>query len=165
MPSRNSRRLGRIHVHMLLSAYVCGPEPAPSTLRLSKPARHLRLREWPWEARRRRPRLELVRQLFHCRCRYPFSCDAHIDFRALRTENPGVRFIHSYPGLTATTTPLNCSRGLIGFLLNWIVTPIANRFFAISVAKAESRVLRNSNFLIYLFSDFSSESVSVFIKQ
>ncbi|KAJ4243808.1 hypothetical protein NW762_014683 [Fusarium torreyae] len=44
-------------------------------------------------------------------------------------ENPNVSFVHAFPGLTATPLLSRGSSGFIGFLLQWIVTPLANTFF------------------------------------
>ncbi|KAF4464759.1 dehydrogenase reductase sdr family member 12 [Fusarium albosuccineum] len=45
-------------------------------------------------------------------------------------ENPKISFVHAFPGLTATPLLSRGSSGIIGFLLRWIVTPLANTLFA-----------------------------------
>jgi len=45
-------------------------------------------------------------------------------------ENPKISFVHAFPGLTATPLLSRGSSGIIGFLLQWIVTPLGGLFFA-----------------------------------
>lgn len=45
-------------------------------------------------------------------------------------ENPKISFVHAFPGLTATPLLSRGSSGVIGFLLQWIVTPLGGLFFA-----------------------------------
>ncbi|KAF5718180.1 Dehydrogenase reductase SDR family member 12 [Fusarium globosum] len=45
-------------------------------------------------------------------------------------ENPKISFVHAFPGLTATPLLSRGSSGIIGFLLQWIVTPLGGLLFA-----------------------------------
>ena len=48
----------------------------------------------------------------------------------LAQENPKISFVHAFPGLTATPLLSRGSSGIIGFLLQWIVTPLGGLLFA-----------------------------------
>ncbi|KAI1068826.1 hypothetical protein LB507_006304 [Fusarium sp. FIESC RH6] len=48
----------------------------------------------------------------------------------LAQENPKISFVHAFPGLTATPLLSRGSGGIIGFLLQWIVTPLGGLLFA-----------------------------------
>jgi hypothetical protein len=56
-------------------------------------------------------------------------------------ENPGISFVHSYPGSVATTTLSKGSIGVVGFLMRWLVTPTVNLLVAMSTEEAGSRAL------------------------
>ncbi|CRG87080.1 hypothetical protein PISL3812_04095 [Talaromyces islandicus] len=52
--------------------------------------------------------------------------------------NPKISFVHSYPGLVATPI-LTRASGVLGFLLRWVISPIANALFAMSAEEAGAR--------------------------
>jgi hypothetical protein len=57
------------------------------------------------------------------------------------SQYPKISFVHAFPGLTATPLLTRGSKGIAGFLLRWIVSPLINTFIASGVDEVASRTL------------------------
>ncbi|CAF3591031.1 unnamed protein product [Fusarium graminearum] len=75
-------------------------------------------------------------------------------------ENPKISFVHAFPGLTATPLLSRGSSGIIGFLLQWIVTPLGGLFFA-SPDDVASRALFYATNARYTVEETESSAVPV----
>lgn len=58
----------------------------------------------------------------------------------LARENPHITFVHTHPGIVATTLLKKVSSGFTGFLLRYVATPLA-KLFAMSVTESGQRHL------------------------
>ncbi|KAH8882289.1 NAD(P)-binding protein [Thozetella sp. PMI_491] len=59
----------------------------------------------------------------------------------LATENPEISFVHAFPGFVATSNLTRGSSGIVGFLMRWILVPVATTLFAIKAEDAGARAL------------------------
>lgn len=76
-------------------------------------------------------------------------------------ENPRISFVHTDPGLVATPILWKGSTGLLGLLLRWVVVPVLNAFFTMSVDEAGARALFYATNARYTVPQTSSQAVQI----